>query len=301
MMNFPKADSFALPIVKAKIMGPNPLKLCEELLDGNAPSRISIDPLQAPAQNNMAAPTSGRSKSQSPSQTLAQNACTPKADANSCKSSRPQTLFRNACPSKGAIVCDLGSGTGITSVMLAREYGFNVYAVDLWSDPEENRAFFREMGLSDEVVHPVKADASQGLPFSHGFFDAIVSVDSYNYYGRDPHYLGEKLLPYVKPGGTLHLAIPGMLHDCHDCPPACLLTSWTPKQLEYMHDLAWWRSMIEQTSGVIIEDMHLMECTKEAWTDWIACDNPYATGDRVAVEAGALEHLATIAARLRKE
>lgn len=279
-MNFPKANSFASSVVQAKIMGPNPLKLCEELLDDNAPSQASIqDPLQAPTQNNMAAPISDQTKSQDPS----------------------QNPLRNACPPKGAVVCDLGSGTGITSVMLAREYGFNVYAVDLWSDPEENRAFFREMSLSDEIIHPVKADAAQGLPFPHSFFDAIVSVDSYNYYGRDPHYLGEKLLPYVKPGGTLHLAIPGMLHDCHDCLPACLLTSWTPEQLEYMHDLTWWRSMIEQTPGVIIEDMHLMECTKEAWADWIACDNPYATGDRVAVEAGALEYLATIAVRLRKE
>ena len=65
----------------------------------------------------------------------------------------------------GSVVCDLGSGTGITSCMLAREYGLEVYVVDLWSDPEEDRAFFRDMGVSDDVVHPVHADASEGLPF----------------------------------------------------------------------------------------------------------------------------------------
>lgn len=239
MNNFPKANSFDINLVRSKIMGPNPLKLCEELLCG--------------------------------------------ADI-----------------AKGSRVCDLGSGTGITSVMLAREYGLDVYAVDLWSDPDENRAFFREMGVSDERIHPIKANAAEGLPFEPGFFDAVVSIDSYNYFGRDPHYLGERLLPYVKPGGRIYLSIPGMVHDCHDALPACLLASWSAEQLEYMHDMAWWQDMIRQTDGVAIEDMHQMVCTPEAWADWIACDNEYAQGDRAAVEASALEYLNTIAVTLVK-
>lgn len=137
--SFPKASSFDTTLVRSKIMGPNPLKLCEELLRDT----------------------------------------------------------RIPC---GARVCDLGSGAGITSALLAREYGFDTYAVDLWSDPEENRAFFDSLGISRDTIHPVQADASQGLPFEHDFFDAVVSIDSYNYYGRDPHYLGERLLPYVKRG-----------------------------------------------------------------------------------------------------
>jgi hypothetical protein len=46
--------------------------------------------------------------------------------------------------------------------------------------------------------------------------------------------------------------------------------------------------------------MREMSCTREAWDDWIACDNEYATGDRAAVEAGALEYLNTIAVILRR-
>ena len=239
MNNFPKANSFDINLVRSKIMGPNPLKLCEELL----------------------------------------------CDANIAKGTR---------------VCDLGSGTGITSVMLAREYGLDVYAVDLWSDPDENRAFFREMNVPDERIHPVKANAAEGLPFEPGFFDAVVGIDSYNYFGRDPHYLGERLLPYVKSGGRIYLSIPGMVRDCHDALPACLLASWSAEQLEYMHDMAWWQDMIGQTSGVVIEDMHQMTCAPEAWADWIICDNEYAQGDCAAVEAGALEFLNTIAVTLVK-
>lgn len=237
--SFPKATSFAAALVRSKIMGPNPLKLCEELLCGaNIP--------------------------------------------------------------RGARVCDLGSGTGITSALLAREYGFDTYAVDLWSDPVENRAFFDSLDIPRDIIHPVKADVSQGLPFEHDFFDEVVSIDSYNYYGRDPRYLGEFLLPYVRRGGMLYLSIPGMVCDCHDNLPTCLLKSWTPEQLDYMHDIAWWRAMIEPTPSVEIVSMQPMLCTDEAWEDWLACDNEYAAGDRAAVETGALEYLNTIAIVLRK-
>lgn len=226
--------------IQSKIMGPNPLKLCEELLqDAHIP--------------------------------------------------------------RGSTVCDLGSGTGITSALLALAYGLNVYAVDLWSDPAENRAFFDDLGIPRDTIHPVKADAAQGLPFPGDFFDAVVSIDSYNYYGRDPHYLGERLLPYVKPGGMLYLSIPGMVHDRHDNLPECLLKSWTPEKLEYMHDIEWWRRMIELTPGVDIVEMRPMDTTAEAWADWLACDNEYARGDRASIEAGALNYLNTIAITLRKQ
>ena len=67
-----------------------------------------------------------------------------------------EELLRGHQIPEGAVVCDLGSGQGLTSIFLAKEYGFTVYAADLWSDPQENRAFFREMGLTDEQIVPVK-------------------------------------------------------------------------------------------------------------------------------------------------
>ena len=216
---------------------------------------------------------------------------------NTCKLT--EELMEGANIPRGSVVLDLGSGTGISSVMLAREYGLVTYAADLWSDPGENMRFFEGQGLSNREVIPVKADATQ-LPFAHGFFDAVVCVDSYNYYGRDPEFLGTCLLPFVKDSGELYLAISGMVRDCHDNPPACLLTSWTPEQLDYIHDMAWWRDMLGRTSGVEIVDMREMACTREAWADWIECDNDYARGDRAAVESGALDYLNTIAVTLRK-
>ena len=143
----------------------------------------------------------------------------------------------------GSIVMDLGSGQGITSVFLAKEYGFKVYATDLWSDAEENRKFFTEMGLTEDQIIPVKADAT-GLKYEKEFFDAVVSTDSYNYFGRDEKYLDEKLLPFVKKGGYIYIVVPGMKKDCHNNIPKELLLSWTPEQLDYIHDIEYWKNNI---------------------------------------------------------
>ena len=201
---------------------------------------------------------------------------------------------------EGAVVCDLGSGQGLTSVFLAKEYGFTVYAADLWSDPEENRAFFDEMGLTREQIVPVKADA-ENLPFEKEFFDAVVSIDSYNYFGRDSRYLDEKLLPFVKSGGYLYIAIPGMKKDCHENLPQELLLSWTPEQLDYMHDVPYWRNMVEQSRLAEVIEVREMESNEEVWADWLKQENEYARGDRRSMEAGGGAYLNFIKIVLQKK
>ena len=238
-MKYPLSEKYSSPEIMAKIMGPNPLKLEEELLTGHL----------IPA---------------------------------------------------GSVVCDLGSGQGLTSVFLTKEYGFTVYAADLWSDPEENRRFFREMGLSDAEIIPVKADATD-LSFEKEFFDGVVSTDSYNYFGRDPDYLDKKLLPFVKKGGYLYIAIPGMKQDCHQKLPPELLLSWTPEQLEYMHDVAYWRDMVRKSRDAEVIEVSEMESNEEVWADWLLQENGYAIGDRKAMEAGGGKYLNFIKIVLRKK
>ena len=237
-MNYPLSEKYNTPALMAKIMGPNPLKLEEELLLGH---RIPAD----------------------------------------------------------ATVCDLGSGQGLTSVFLAKEYGFKVYAADLWSDPEENRAFFAQMGLTEEQIVPVKADATD-LPFAKDFFNAVVSTDSYNYFGRDPAYLDAHLLPFVKPGGLIYITVPGMKRDLHNDLPPELLLSWTPEQLDYLHDAAWWKSIVRQCKGADVLCVEEMESNGEVWADWLRQENPYAIGDRKAMEAGGGKYLNFIKLVLQK-
>ena len=238
-MKYEKTEKYNIDLINQKIMGPNPLKLEEELLKDN------------------------KMKS-------------------------------------GSIVMDLGSGQGITSVFLVKEYGFKVYATDLWSDPEENRKFFIEMGLTDEQIIPVKADATD-LKFEKEFFDAVISTDSYNYFGRDENFLDEKLLHLVKKGGYIYIVVPGMKKDCHDNIPEELLLSWTPEQLDYIHDIEYWENIISKSNDSEIISIHEMESNEECWNDWIKCDNEYSKNDKKAIDAGACQYLNFIAIVLRKK
>lgn len=194
----------------------------------------------------------------------------------------------------------MGSGQGLTSVFLAKEYGFTVYAADLWSSPDENRNFFREMGLREAQIIPVKADATD-LPFEKEFFDAVVSIDSYNYFGRDEHYLDDRLLPFIKSGGYIYIAIPGMKRDCHDSLPQELLLSWTPEQLDYMHDIEYWSSMVGKCKGAEVISVKEMESNEDVWADWLMQDNEYAVGDRKSMEAGGGKYLNFISIVMRKK
>ena len=199
-----------------------------------------------------------------------------------------------------AVVCDLGSGQGLTSVFLAKEYGFKVYAADLWSEPEDNRKFFRQMGLDENQIVPVKADATD-LPFQKEFFDAVVSTDSYNYFGRDSEYLDKKLLPFVKSGGYVYISIPGMKKDCHDNLPPELLLSWTPEQLDYMHDVKYWTDTVSKGRGAQILEVSEMESNDEVWADWLKQENEYSVGDRKAMQAGGGKYLNFIKIVLKKK
>lgn len=238
-MKYIKSKKYNTPLLYEKIMGPNPIKLEEELLmNHNIPN--------------------------------------------------------------GSIVCDLGSGQGLTSVFLAKEYGFTVYATDLWSDPDENKMFFDSMGLSSEQIIPIKADATE-LPFEKEFFDAVVSIDSYNYFGCDPRYLDDKLLPFIKSDGYIYIVIPGMKKDCHNKLPQELLLSWTPEQLDYMHDKAYWHDIIKECKGVEIITIDEMESNEEVWTDWLQQENEYAINDRKAMESGSGKYLNFIKIILRKK
>ncbi len=201
---------------------------------------------------------------------------------------------------KGSIVCDLGSGQGLTSIMLVKDYDFKVYAADLWSEPHENQRFFYEMGLTPDKITPIKVDANN-LPFEKEFFDAVISTDSYNYWGRNPEYLDSKLLPFVKTGGYIYVCVPGMKKDCHDHLPKELLLSWTPEQLIYLRDINYWKSILNKCKKANVISIYEMKGNEELWKDWLNQENEVAINDRKSMDAGGGKYLNFIAFVLQKK
>src|SRR5947207_13590655 len=80
---------------------------------------------------------------------------------------------------------DLGCGKGATSVFLAREFDVEVWAVDQWIGSAQRTAVFEDAGVGDRV-HAVDADVRR-LPFEDNFFDAIVCIGAWEYFGTDDH------------------------------------------------------------------------------------------------------------------
>lgn len=109
--------------------------------------------------------------------------------------------------SPGMRILDLGCGRAMTSVFLAREYEARVCAVDLWIEPDDNWKRVAAAGCANSVL-PVRAEA-HALPFAADYFDAIVSIDAYQYFGTDDLYLNY-LSRFVRPGGAIGIVVPGL-------------------------------------------------------------------------------------------
>ena len=120
----------------------------------------------------------------------------------------------------GMRVLDLGCGKAMTSVFAAREYGARVWAVDLWIDPDPNWRRAVEAGCADQIC-PLRAEA-HSLPFAEGFFDAVISIDAYQYFGTDELYL-DYLSRFVCPGGLIGVVVPGLLQPIGAHVPAHLI------------------------------------------------------------------------------
>jgi SAM-dependent methyltransferase len=172
----------------------------------------------------------------------------------------------------GMRVLDLGSGRASSSIFLRREFGVQVWATDLWFSVTENIQRIRDAGVEDGVF-PIHADA-RALPFADEFFDAIVSIDSFSYYGTDDLYLNY-LARFVKPGGPVGIAGAGLAREIEGPVPDHLRDWWT-QDLWCLHSAAWWRQHWARTGILDIELADLMPEGWQLWLDWhkvVAPDN----------------------------
>jgi cyclopropane fatty-acyl-phospholipid synthase-like methyltransferase len=180
----------------------------------------------------------------------------------------------------GMRVLDLGCGRASSSIFLRREFGVEVWATDLWFSASENIQRIRDAGVEDGVF-PIHADA-RSLPFAEDFFDAIVCIDSFPYYGTDDLYLNY-LARFVKPDGRVGVAGAGLMQEIEGAPPEHLREWWT-QDLWCLHSAAWWRRHWERTS---IMDVEVADTMTDGWQRWLEWQRAVAPGN--APEITALE------------
>ena len=181
----------------------------------------------------------------------------------------------------GMRVLDLGCGRACSSIFLRREFGVQVWAADLWFSPSENLRRIRDAGVEDGVF-PLHADA-RALPFAALFFDAILCVDAYYYFGTDDLYLNY-LAHYLKPGGALGIAGAGLVQEI-DGPVPEHLREWWTQDLWCLHSAAWLRRHWERTGIMDIEVADTMPKGWRVWLDWQRTGFPDNTTEIKALEA----------------
>ncbi|MEP7367950.1 MAG: class I SAM-dependent methyltransferase [Acidobacteriota bacterium] len=183
----------------------------------------------------------------------------------------------------GIRVLDLGCGRGASSIFLRREFGVEVWAADLWFSAGERVERIRDAGVEDGV-RAVQADAT-ALPFEAGFFDAIMCIDSFQYFATDDLYL-QYLVRFVKPGGLLALAGAGFEQEVTGEPPEHLRDWWTP-DVWTLHSIAWWRRHWERTGFVDILTADTMRDGWKRWLEWVKAVAPGNVSEIGAIEGDA--------------
>ncbi len=181
----------------------------------------------------------------------------------------------------GMRVLDLGCGRAASSIFLHREFGVQVWATDLWFSVTENLHRIRDAGIEDGVF-PLHVDA-RDLPFAAEFFDAIVSIDSFPYYGTDDLYLNS-LARLLKPGGRLGIVGAGLTREIEGAVPEHLREWWTP-DLWCLHSAAWWQRHWERTGILEVELADSMPDGWRLWRDWHLVIAPGNAPEIAALEA----------------
>jgi SAM-dependent methyltransferase len=180
-------------------------------------------------------------------------------------------------------VLDMGCGRAMSSIFLAKECGCQVWATDLWVKASDNWQRIREAGVQDRVF-PIHAEA-RALPYADEFFDAVVSLDSYHFFGTDVEYLERHMLKLLKRGGQIGIVTPASPQQIPQPMPEHL-EDW----LYFMNSIEWWRHHWERYPEIEVE---LAEELPGGWRLWLQWEE--------ALDAAKPERAGSDAAMLRTD
>ena len=181
---------------------------------------------------------------------------------------------------------DLGCGFALTSLFIANETDTDtVYACDLWVPATENYRRIRDNHLEDRII-PIHGDAME-LPFAQEYFDAIVSVDAYHYFGCREGVFAEKILPFVKSDGYVMIAVPGLKEQPQGNLKQ-LFEMWAEgDDTQLFKTAAWWEDLLKSECGEKCDiTVKEAECFDIAWQEWLDSGHEYGIRDREFLQKG---------------
>lgn len=199
---------------------------------------------------------------------------------------------------KGSRVLDLGCGKALSSLYLAKEKQANVIAVDLWISATDNYRNIKEWGMEENIV-PIHSDAND-LPFANEYFDMIVSIDAYHYFGAKKDFFKDKILPLVKPGGFVVLAFPGIKNEFEGTQSE-LMNEWCGEELAFFHSVKWWEDLLHNEGQLSMLKVEEMDCFDTAWQEWFETTHEYAIRDKEFFDRGIAKYINFISVIIKKE
>jgi len=118
-------------------------------------------------------------------------------------------VFARHCTNKGAVILDVGCGTGLVGTALAQRGYSIVDGVDIspaMLDQAERKGVYRRL---------IEADLTRQLDLATDSYDAAISVGTFTHGHVGPAALGE-LARVVRPGGAICFSVHEDVYDTED-------------------------------------------------------------------------------------
>ena len=181
---------------------------------------------------------------------------------------------------------DLGCGYALTSLFLANETDAKyVYALDLWIPATENYVRIQDNGLEDKII-PIHGDAMD-MPFAQDYFDSIISVDAYHYFGCKAGVFADKILPFVKENGQVMIAVPGLREQPQDDLKQLFETWAEGDDSQLFKTASWWENLLKAECGDRCEVKVLeADCYDIAWQEWFQSGHEFGVRDKEFLDKG---------------
>jgi hypothetical protein len=129
-------------------------------------------------------------------------------------------------------------------------------------------------GLDDQIF-PMHGDV-RSLPFPKRYFDAVVGLDSFQYFCTDDR-CPRQLAGYVRKGGSIGAVIPGLRVEQEPAALHVELSKVGRLDIETLHDADWWGRHLARSGTMSVE---VADVVPEAWRSCADWYDLYADSDR---------------------